>query len=456
MGKRLRSITGQLSVNYTQFLVISLLLFFISSGFANRYLFTNYQFITQEQLNSDAYVLYSLYNVESAANYLNIGDNGSILILNPRLEVKDYYNSAYGFGDKLTTRQFNRIVLSGEKYASYYYDETNMEFMLVIYPNDYFTNSSVDSLILQGGVFLFSISIALLVFSRATSRQIVNPIADILYGINNYRKGDYSNRIPTSSSKELAHLAGALNEMAEQINTEKTLREEATRSRKQLILDISHDMKTPLTSISGYAETINVSEITDEELMRASRAILSSSNRANQLLQDLFDLSLLDMTQYKMDMKLFDICELLRVQLIDYLNIFHEKEFETQFDIPEHPIYVYGDEKRLSQVFDNLISNTLKYAADGHYIRVNVYTSVKNVNISFIDKGPGIPKAFQESIFEPLVRVDSSRDSSIPGNGLGLSIVKKILELHQGRIEFIPQPNGGSTFVIRIPMKIIE
>ncbi|WP_297430820.1 cell wall metabolism sensor histidine kinase WalK, partial [Clostridium sp.] len=170
--------------------------------------------------------------------------------------------------------------------------------------------------------------------------------------------------------------------------------------------------------------------------------INKNSHRANKLMNDLFEFSLYDNIDYKFNLVKGDISEFLRQIIANYIPEFEHNKFEYDFDIAEEPYYVMINEEKLSRAINNILDNKVKYNTEGN--KISIKTKVKNNCFCIIlsDNGEGIPAKYRETIFNPFVRVDKSRNSKTGGTGLGLSITKKILNKHNGSISIINSEEG--------------
>lgn len=302
---------------------------------------------------------------------------------------------------------------------------------------------------------LFNVLIILLIvylFARATSRIFIKPIKALLNGVMEITNNNYDVNIKIDTKNEFLDLANGFNMMAETIRNEIREKEKLEKIREVLILDISHDLKNPLTSILGYSETlINNPELDEKEKLEYLNIINKNSHRANKLMNDLFEFSLYDNVDYKFNLVKGDISEFLRQIIANYIPEFEHNKFEYNFDIPEESYYVMMDEEKLTRAFNNILDNKLKYNPIGTDIGIKVEIRDLYFCVVFSDNGESIPEKYRENIFNPFVRVDKSRNSKTGGTGLGLSITKKIINKHHGGIRIIDSEIGTS-FEIMLPI----
>lgn len=366
--------------------------------------------------------------------------------------------------ESFTVQEFTTF-LTESKNKPYHYDilyEPNGEFWLVVtFPTsfrlDFVLIHNKDALsseqLRAGGVFalviviyFLIIALASFVYSRISAIQITVPLKKLVNGTRLLREGDYTARVDLRLKNEFLELQDTFNDMADRIEHEMALRKKTEEDRKRLILDISHDLKNPLSSIQGYAELL-YQKFDFSEL----KIIQQNSVRANQLLNDLFELSKMDSPDFTLKLNKLDICETLRQICCEMIPQIESCEFDYDFDIPEESIYVMIDEMHFRRVIQNLTDNALRYNPKGTVISVSLATQNNDVVIIYSDNGIGIPSSLSEDIFKPFVRNDDSRNSQTGGSGLGLSIAYKIINAHKGSLTLCNHVSKGTSFRISIP-----
>jgi signal transduction histidine kinase len=271
-------------------------------------------------------------------------------------------------------------------------------------------------------------------------------------GTRHLREGNYSARVDLNLRNEFAELQNTFNDMAARIEHEISLRKKSEEDRRRLILDISHDLKNPMSGIQGYAELLmQKPDMTGQERGEYIKTILNNSKRANRLLTELFELSQMDSPEFSLKLEKTDICECLRQICGELVPQLEREGFEYKFDIPEEGIFVMLDTGRFSRIIQNIADNAMRYNPRGTLVAVRLKLQDNQAVIDFSDDGAGIPARLAENIFKPFVRADDSRNSQTGGSGLGLSIAKRIAEAHGGDLTLLPGGNKGSTFRITIP-----
>lgn len=223
--------------------------------------------------------------------------------------------------------------------------------------------------------------------------------------------------------------------------------------RKEFVANVSHELKTPITSIKGYSETLLEGAIEEKEISRNFlNIILSEADRMNQIIKDLLQLSHIDYKKETWDMKNSDMNELVR-KCIKKMKIYAETKNQKIIDKTTNEKYIVKmDNSKMEQTIINLISNAIKYSKENGTITLSTILVDNWCEISISDTGIGISKENIKRIFDRFYRVDKGRSRSLGGTGLGLSIVKAIIDEHKGEIYVKSKTGEGSTFLVRLPV----
>jgi signal transduction histidine kinase len=300
--------------------------------------------------------------------------------------------------------------------------------------------------------YLLILALFAFIYSGITAASIIRPLRKLTEGTMLLREGDYSARVDLQLKNEFADLQNTFNDMAARIEHEISLRKKSEEDRRRLILDISHDLKNPMSSIQGYAELLmKKSDLTVHERNEHLEVILNNSKRANRLLTELFELSQMDSPEFSLKLERTDICEYIRQICGELVPQLEREGFEYEFDIMEESVFVMLDNNRFGRIIQNLAHNAVRYNPPGTLVIVSLTIQDSLVVIDISDNGIGIPAHLVDHIFKPFVRVDDSRHSKTGGSGLGLSIAKRITEAHGGDLTICLSNNKGSTFRITIP-----
>ena len=243
-------------------------------------------------------------------------------------------------------------------------------------------------------------------------------------------------------------------ELAAQINRllENHLKTKADYRRteiasKKMLSNISHDIKTPMTVILGYLEIMRINGTGTDEMIKKTE---QKAQNVMELINQFFTLAKLESGDMDIELSRINVCEVCRESILDFYEILTNNEFQVDIDMPENPIYVQGNTEALQRILFNLISNVIRYGADGKYLGLFLRTDEKTVYIDVTDKGKGIDKSFAESVFDRLFTMEDSRNRNIQGNGLGLTIAKNLALQLGGTIALDSTPYEKTTFTVKL------
>ncbi|PSQ97115.1 MAG: two-component sensor histidine kinase [Bacteroidetes bacterium SW_9_63_38] len=312
-----------------------------------------------------------------------------------------------------------------------------------------------DSYIIRGGlvglglVVVVVAGLGLLLFRRLTQR-----LRRVQHAVMAFEQGDYEQRIDARSSDEIGQLATSFNRMADTlVDTMEELRQ-ADRMRRELVANVSHDLRSPLASIQGYLETVHMKDgdLAPEERQRYVKTALRNTRRLNDLVSELFELSKLETKQVEPTLEPFPIPELAQDVVMQYEPQADEQGIDLRAELPEQHARVRADIGLVERALSNLIDNAIHYTPDGGTVCVRLVNEDENVCVEVRDTGPGIPEDELPHIFERFYRVDKSRDRDSGGAGLGLAIANTILDLHDQSLKVESTVGEGTTFRFRLPV----
>jgi signal transduction histidine kinase len=239
--------------------------------------------------------------------------------------------------------------------------------------------------------------------------------------------------------------------MADVIERTTEEKRQAEKSKQRLMVDLSHDLKTPITSIQGYAQALVEGRVTDPERQtKYLNYIYSKSVQVTKLIQHMLELLKLDSPDFILRVQRLELGDQLREIIADTYGEIEQKEFQLQLQVPEEEVYAHFDPELFASIINNLISNALAYNPVGTRIRVTVIPEGADIRIEIADNGVGIPQELWSTIFDPFVRGDEARTAS-GGTGLGLSIAKKNVEKMGGSLVLESREEEPTVFIIRIP-----
>ncbi len=221
---------------------------------------------------------------------------------------------------------------------------------------------------------------------------------------------------------------------------------------RKMISNISHDLKTPLTVVLGYLETLNLSSerISDEERNRLLTRVHGKTVEVIELIHTFFDLAKLESGDKHVELTRVDMSELCRKNILQFYERLTKKGFEVDIQIPEASLYARGNEDALDRMLNNLISNAIEYGADGRVLGIALRSDDAHLFVDVWDRGKGIPEQHQDRVFERMYTLEDSRNKNYEGSGLGLTITKRLAESMGGSIELHSKPYKKTIFTIKL------
>lgn len=257
--------------------------------------------------------------------------------------------------------------------------------------------------------------------------------------------------IQEQSQDEIGQLTRHFNSMSKRISEQVAQIQEYERNKKTLIANLSHDLRTPMTKIQGYAETLNEELVdTTKEVKMFVEIILKQSRYMEKLLQKLLEISNLDMRKGSIELKISNISEHLRKIAADFVPILESKQIAYDIQIPDQPICALTDTYLFERAIRNLIDNAIYYG-DRQYLGITLEMDADELYIRIIDHGPGIPEEQIPHLFERFYRGSAARKGE--GMGIGLSIVRDIAEAHHGKIEVHSVLEVETVFTLTLPRR---
>ncbi len=290
--------------------------------------------------------------------------------------------------------------------------------------------------------------IAIIVIYLLGSRKALY-IKNIYKGINTISEGNLDCKIKIQGYDELAILSKEINNMSANLKNKIEEEKAAERLKSELITNISHDLRTPLTTLIGYIQLVVDDKTSFEDKSKYAKISLEKSKKLKGLIDDLFEYSKLESGGIKLEKVKVNIIEIIE-QSIGELSIQAKERyigFNKNFENSKVELLV--DPNKISRVFENVIGNAIKYSVEGSNVNINLYENDENVIISFENVVDSILEEDLEKIFNRFYRTDESRNSEVSGSGLGLTIAKSIVDLHGGGIW---AENKEDKFIINIEL----
>lgn len=295
-------------------------------------------------------------------------------------------------------------------------------------------------------VVLFSLGIVLLIgslFIIIAARYLVKPLRAMKEATVRIAKGDYDFAFEWKKRKdELGELVQSFDEMTRDIKRMEQMRQD-------FVSNVSHEIQSPLTSISGFSKALKRNSIPEEERNRYLDIIQTESERLSRLSEDLLKLASLDSEHHPFEPRTFDLDEQIRMVAVACEPLWSAKKIELDLDLPRAKLC--ADEDQLSQVWINLLGNAIKFTPEGGTIAVSIRHGTDRIEVGIADSGIGISAEDRERVFERFFKADRSHQKRHSGSGLGLAIVKKIVTLHGGAIRVDSEPGRGTTFTVELP-----
>lgn len=273
----------------------------------------------------------------------------------------------------------------------------------------------------------------------------------IVKSVRNFKDGNLYERIPVKRNSELNQVAIAYNEMADTILQSMEKIKTIEHLRRELIANVSHDIRTPLSLVKGYIETVLIKEdISDDERVKYMKIALESTDKLQKLVDELFELSKLEASEVRPHKEAFLITDLVQDVSQKYLLLAKEKGITLKPSLNADLPLVHADVELIERVMQNLLDNALKFTPNGGLITIGVEKKGEHIQVEVTDTGEGIPEEQYENLFKRYSKGKSSRNEG--GTGLGLAIVKKILELHSASINFKSKRGHGTSFYFNLPI----
>ncbi len=302
-------------------------------------------------------------------------------------------------------------------------------------------------------VFLISAAIALVLVSIAVfvmTNKIAKPIRDLEKATNLYASGDFSYKVSEiNSNDELAHLITRFNAMATSLS-------QIENSRRSFVANVSHEFKTPMTTIGGFINGILDGTIPEEKQDYYLKIVSSEINRLSKMVNMMLNISKIETGNVTLNIENVDLSQKSVTTLLGFEQLISEKNINVSGIEDLKPAVIRGDSAMLDQVIYNLVDNAVKFTNENGKIMIDTAADKDNIYFAVTNSGKGIPKKDLEKIFDRFYKVDQSRSTDTKSTGLGLYLVKSILNLHNGTITVESDGSSYTRFTIKLPKQNIK
>jgi signal transduction histidine kinase len=318
-------------------------------------------------------------------------------------------------------------------------------------------NRTADAAIAFGAAGLAGMTLLILVFGLFLARSIARPVRNAAEGANRLAAGDLSLRLSETGPGEIGELTASFNTMAQsleqgqaELQDQNQQLRESERVKSELVSIVSHEVRTPLASVLGFTSLLLQHDFDEESRRRYLGIIDSQARRLAELVEDFLDARRMEEGRFELRYESLNLSELVRgkAELFSGQSAAHE----FAIDLPEDPLSVEADPRRLKQVLANLFSNAIKYSPEGGIVHVSAKAEGSSVSVYVSDDGIGIPAKDRALVFTKFFRGDAAA-RGITGTGLGLVLSREIVEAHGGEMGFESSPGKGSTFWFRLPAR---
>lgn len=320
--------------------------------------------------------------------------------------------------------------------------EAQLEHVIVTVIHGFDKNASELRLINLLAILITITLTAIIIFF--VSRKISSPLQEMNNIVLKFAKGDFSENVKVRSKDEIGQLGESVNHMAKELSS-------IEQMRRDFVANVSHDLRSPLTSINGFLVAILDGTIPDERRNHYLAIMKNETERLIKLVNDLLDISKLESNELQIDPTSYNFSEQLRLIIAKMEPVLLKHETEIELNDEDEDIYVYADSERIEQVLINLIQNAIHFSPNKSIVNIKLECDKNKVMFVVRDKGNGISEQDLQYIWDRFYKADKSRTNKL-GAGIGLSIVKRIIDLHDTTITVESNLGEGTTFSFALPL----
>ena len=398
--------------------------------------YANYRRIYSSIMNDDSNI--NEFDTKELNDYFVVARNngGSYITALEQIEVygEDFPEGSDDFVGEKPTLEHNkaeRLIFSAS-----FTDSEGTEYLLLLESVITPSVSVTQTLGYQLRIILVILILISAIMTIIFAKRIALPIENINNSAKELAEGNYDVVFSGSGYKEVEQLSDTLNYATTEL-------QQVDQMRKDLIANVSHDLRTPLTLITGYGEVMK--DIPGENTPENIQIIIDEATRLTSLVNDLIDISKIEAGTMKLEASVFCITDTIKEMFGRYNKLKEQDGFSFTLEHDQN-VYVYADQLKISQVIYNLVNNAVNYAGESKEITVRQICYDNRVRIEVIDNGPGIPQEKLKNIWDRYYKVDKSHRSAKIGTGLGLSIVKTVLKLHKAQFGVFSKVGKGTVF----------
>lgn len=305
------------------------------------------------------------------------------------------------------------------------------------------------------GIFrwvLFAVLLLATVFLLFIRSQFITQLKGMTAALARARGGNVSTRLLAKDDPLFNEVIFSINELIEQLDKLQVQTIKSEAARKSLLSNISHDIRTPLTSMIGYVDALKDDiAATREENQQYLGIISKKASALKDLIDEIFHLAKLDADEILLTPESLDFAEIVRESVIEFLPELKKVDMELNVRIPEEKCRIIADRLSLQRIINNIIRNAVQYGKDGKVLGIELTEDIKEFQLSIWDKGAGIAEEDLANVFERMYRADRSRNPLNGGSGLGLAIAKSLVEKNEGRIWAESEPGIKTSFILTFP-----
>lgn len=461
-----RSVFQTLIKNYVLFTAVLVLIVLLTIFLSAVFLTSSMQDetmpkITAEDLVTADYESIDMTDLSIAGGWIEIiNHQGDVIYIKGDKKTDEMSYSLSDLADLVGYQEHQSYFYQSEAFVSL--DNEDL-ILLVVLPEDAVelsinitfglfdtSNHIIITLILSVVVFILLFIGNVWVYTKWTAKKIKMPLEKISLGLKEVTEKQLETPMDFKAEYEFLEIRDAFNMMIDKLHQQALEKQEIEHLKNEMFVHISHDLKTPITTISGFSKALSEGMIKDPDRVKSVlETIYQKSQKLTQLVEDLFELSKLENVGYKLEMKHENIVEVVRLVVAEFYEQAENYLIELEFDCDLERLMVMIDKKAIHRALSNLLSNAIHYNPEHTKVSVELKAEKESVIINVKDNGIGIDESIKKHIFMPFYRGDASRASK-EGSGLGLAITKKIIEKHGGQIDLIEDDEFKTIFKITI------